>query len=290
VVRGPDRYRSIRAVLWVVLLLNLGVAIAKLGYGTVSHSAAMQADGFHSLFDGASNVIGLVGLWFASRPPDDEHPYGHGKFESFAAALIGVMLAFAAYSVGRGAIDSLLGRGLPTEVTAVSFAVMLGTLSVNTIVTVWERRAGRRLGSEVLLADASHTLSDVLVSIGVIVSLLLVRVGWQQADGIVALLVALVILRTAWGIIRNVMTTLADAARLPAEEVQEYARSVAGVIDCHAVRTRGPETQVYVDLHVLVDPQTTVQQGHAIAHDVEEALRGKYRQIADVVVHVEPEQ
>ncbi len=167
---------------------------------------------------------------------------------------------------------------------------MLGTLSINSIVTVWERRAGRRLGSEVLLADASHTLSDVLVSIGVIVSLLLVRAGWQQADGMVALLVALAILRTAWGIIRNVMMTLADAARLPAEEVQEYARSVAGVIDCHAVRTRGPETQVYVDLHVLVDPQTTVQRGHAIAHDVEEALRGKYRQIADVVVHVEPEQ
>ncbi len=108
-MRGPDRYRRIRAVLWVVLLLNLGVAIAKLGYGTVSHSAAMQADGFHSLFDGASNVIGLVGLWFASRPPDDEHPYGHGKFESFAAALIGVMLCLRRL-LGRSRGDRQLAR------------------------------------------------------------------------------------------------------------------------------------------------------------------------------------
>ena len=124
-----NRYRSIRNVLWAVLALNLAVALAKLVYGIMSHSAAMEADGFHSLFDGASNVIGLVGMWFASRPPDAEHPYGHAKFETFAAALIGIMLALAGYTVGRGAIDSLLGRGVPTEVTTISFAIMLGTLA-----------------------------------------------------------------------------------------------------------------------------------------------------------------
>ena len=285
-----ERYRRIRVVLWVVLVLNLAVAVAKLAYGIISHSAAMEADGFHSLFDGASNVVGLVGLWFASRPPDNEHPYGHGKFESFAAALIGVMLVFAGYTVGRGAIDSLFGRGLPTEVTTISFVVMFGTLGVNVLVTVWERRAGRRLGSEVLVADASHTLSDVMVSIGVIVSLVLVRAGWEMADGIVALLVAVAILRTAWGIISDVMITLGDAARLPAADVESCVRSVPRVLDCHAVRTRGPEAHVYVDLHVLVDPETTVKEGHVIAHDVEAALRAKYRQIADVVVHVEPRQ
>ena len=178
----PDRYRSIRNVLWAVLALNLSVALAKLVYGIVSHSAAMEADGFHSLFDGASNVIGLVGMWLASRPADAEHPYGHAKFETFAAALIGIMLAFAGYTVGKGAIDSLLGRGLPTEVTTLSFVIMLGTLAVNILVTTWERRAGRRLGSEVLIADAGHTLSDVMVSVGVIISLVIVRLGWEQAD------------------------------------------------------------------------------------------------------------
>jgi len=283
-----DRYRSIRNVLWIVLFLNLAVASAKLVYGLMSHSAAMEADGFHSMFDGASNVIGLVGMWFASRPADDEHPYGHAKFETFAAAVIGVLLVFAGYTVGRGAFDSLLGRGAPTDVTAVSFAIMIGTLAVNLFVTTWERRAGKRLGSEVLVADASHTLSDVMVSIGVIVSLVIVKLGFEQADGIVALLVAVIIMRTAWGILRGVLHTLGDAARLPADEVADVARAVPGVAGCHAVRTRGPESQVYVDLHVQVAPGTTIEEGHAIAHLVEAALRLQYGQITDVVVHLEP--
>jgi cation diffusion facilitator family transporter len=264
------------------------VASAKLAYGIISHSAAMEADGFHSFFDGASNIIGLVGMWFASRPADTRHPYGHAKFETFAAALIGVLLVFAGFAVGSGAVDSLLGRGAPTVVTGISFAVMLGTLAVNIFVTTWERRAGRRLGSEVLIADASHTLSDVLVSVGVIASLVLVRAGFEKADGIVALLVALVIFRTAWLIMRGVMYTLGDAARLPAESVAAVALAVPGVTGCHAVRTRGPESQVYLDLHVQVARGTAIEDAHVVAHDVEVALRHEYGQITDVVVHVEP--
>jgi cation diffusion facilitator family transporter len=284
----PDRNRQVRLVLWAVLALNVAVALAKLLYGIASHSAAMEADGFHSLFDGASNVIGLVGMWFASRPADREHPYGHAKFETFAAAVIGVMLAFAGYTVGKGATASLTGGGTETDVTTTSFVIMLGTLAVNLFVTTWERRAGRRLGSEVLVADASHTLSDVLVSSGVIVSLVLVGLGVEAADGVVALLVAVVIFRTAWGVFRGVLHTLGDAARLPADEVAGVARGVPGVVACHAVRTRGPESQVMVDLHVLVDPETTVAHGHEIAHGVEDALRREYGQVTDVVVHVEP--
>jgi len=283
-----DRYRSIRNVLWAVLALNLAVALAKLVYGIISHSAAMEADGFHSLFDGASNIIGLVGMWYAARPADDDHPYGHGKYETFAAGLIGILLIFAGYTVGKSAVDSLLGRGLPTEVTTISFAIMLGTLAVNIFVTTWERRAGKRLGSEVLVADAGHTLSDVLVSTGVIISLVVVGLGWEQADGIVALIVAAVILRTAWGIFRGVLHTLGDAARLPADAVAAVARGVEGVLSCHAVRTRGPESRVYVDLHVEVAPGTTVERGHAITHEVEDSLRRAYGQITDVVVHLEP--
>ena len=285
-----DRYKSIRTVLWVVLFLNLAVATAKLAYGLISHSAAMEADGFASMFDGASNVIGLVGMWFAARPADAEHPYGHAKFETFAAALIGIMLVFAGYTVGRGAVDSLLGRGEPTQVTAISFGIMLGTLAVNVLVTTWEHRAGKRLSSEILIADASHTLSDVLVSCGVIASLILVKAGLQQADGVVALLVAVVIMRTAWGIMSGVLHTLGDAARLPAEEVAAVATRVPGVTGCHAVRTRGPEAQVYVDLHVQVARGTTIEDAHVVAHDVEAALRHEYGQITDVVVHVEPSE
>jgi cation diffusion facilitator family transporter len=285
---SSDRYRSVRNVLWIVLALNVAVALAKLLYGVLSRSAAMQADGIHSFFDGSSNVVGLIGMWYAARPADEGHPYGHGKFETFTAAAIAAMLVVAGYTVGRSAIAHLVGQGEPTEVNVGSFAVMIGTLAVNLFVTTSEARAGRRLGSEVLVADSRHTLSDVAVSLGVILSLVLVALGWEQADGVVALLVALVIFHTAFSVIRGVGRTLSDAARLPAADIGDAARRVAGVIDCHSVRTRGLESQVYVDLHIVVKPGTTVEKGHEIGHRVEEALRERFAQIVDVVVHVEP--
>jgi cation diffusion facilitator family transporter len=282
-----DRFRAIRLVLWVVLGLNVLVAVAKLLYGFLSKSAAMQADGIASLFDGISNIVALVGMSFAARPADRDHPYGHAKFETFTAAIIAVMLGIACYGVARGAVGSLRGDGA-TDVTAISFVVMLVTLAVNIGVTTWEARAGRRLGSEVLTADSRHTLSDVMVSTGVIISLILVKLGLQKADGIVALLVAVVIAYTAFTIIRGVARTLGDAARLPGSDVAAVCMSIDGVTGCHSVRTRGSETRVSADLHILVAPETTVAQGHALAHMVEEGLRDKYPQLADVIVHVEP--
>jgi len=282
------RFGGIRRVLWVVLLLNVAVALAKFLYGLLSNSVAMQADGIASMFDGVSNVVGLVGMWFAARPADASHPYGHGKFETFTAATIGVMLVAAGYTVGRGALEKLFGHGEPTRVEVASFIVMGCTLGVNLFVTIWESRAGRRLRSEVLVADARHTLSDVAVSSGVIVSLILVKLGWKQADGIVALLVAIVIFRTAIGVIRGVGRTLGDEARLPAAEVEAVVCAVPAVLACHTVRTRGLESQVYVDLHIVVAADETVEGGHAIAHRVEDALRARYRQVVDVVVHIEP--
>jgi cation diffusion facilitator family transporter len=281
------RARDIRRVLWVVLGLNIAVALAKLLYGLFSHSVAMQADGISSFFDGASNIVGLVGMWFASRPADQSHPYGHGKFETFTAAFIALMLGGACYTVARGAIHSLQVQG-DAQVGVASFAIMIGTLAVNLGVTTWEARAGRRLSSEVLKADSRHTLSDVLVSSGVIVSLILVRVGFGKADGIVALLVAVAIAYTAFTIIRGVGRTLGDAARLSAAEVVAAAAGIDGVIDCHSVRTRGSESQVHVDLHLLVAPDASIEQGHEIAHAVETELRTRFSQVADVVVHMEP--
>lgn len=284
---SKHRERDIRLVLWVVLGLNIAVALAKLLYGLFSHSVAMQADGIHSLFDGASNVVGLIGMWFASRPADQSHPYGHGKFETFTAAAIALMLGIAGYTVARGAISSLQGQG-DARVTAASFAIMIGTLAVNLGVTTWEGRAGRRLSSEVLVADARHTFSDVLVSSGVIISLIFVRLGFEKADGILALLVAVAIAYTAFTILRGVGRTLSDAARLSATQVAEVAAGIVGVVECHSVRTRGSENRVSVDLHLLIAADATTERGHEIAHAVETELRARFSQVTDVVVHVEP--
>ena len=283
-----SRYRSIRRVLLSVLALNLAVALAKLVYGTLTRSAAMQADGVHSLLDSTSNVVGLIGMWLAARPADESHPYGHGKFETFTAVAIAAMLCVAGYAVGRGAVEHLLGRGAPTEVGALSFAVMGVTLCINAGVTRWEKRAGRRLGSEVLVADARHTLSDVLVSLGVIVSLIATRLGWQQADGVVALLVAVAILHSAFLVLRDAGYTLGDRARLSPVDLAAVVRAVPGVVDCHSVRTRGSESRVFVDLHVVAERGMSLERGHTLAHEVERAVQTRFAEVADIVVHVEP--
>ncbi len=282
------RSGTVTGVLSGVLVLNLAVAAAKLAYGSFSGSVAMVADGFHSLFDGASNIVGLIGTVLAHRPADASHPYGHGKYETWASIVIGVMLAAAGWNVGRAAVMHLMDGGAGMRVDAGSFVVMGGTLVVNLLVSTFERRAGRRLGSEVLLADASHTASDVLVSIGVIAGLMAVRAGYPLADPVIALIVALMILRAAWSVFRRSADTFSDRARLPVADVREMARSVPGVIGCHDVRTRGSLSEVYVDLHVQVDPGETLQEAHRIAESVERAVCRGFEHVTDVIVHVEP--
>ena len=248
----------------------------------------MAADGAHSLFDGASNVIALVGLAFAARPADDDHPYGHTKYETYAALGIGVMLSIAAYSIVTRAIAQLAGASAPPEVTATSYVVMFVTVAVNLTVTTYERTMGKRLRSEALLADASHTASDVLVSVGVLVSLALVQLGFPQADPFVSLGIAAVIGYTAWGILRRANQTLTDTARIAPEEIQGCVSHLSEVLDVHRVRTRGTESYVLVDLHVTVDPTLTVARSHHVAHEVETCIREKFPEVSDVVVHIEP--
>ena len=283
-----DRIRAIRRVLWWVLLLNVGVAMAKLGYGLCIDSVSVTADGFHSLFDGTSNIIGLIGLGLAARPADKGHPYGHGKYEIFASAAIGALLLFAAWRVGSSAFVRLQNPGAGPAIDAVSFVIMLATLAVNLVVTTLERRAGKRLGSELLKADASHTASDVLVTMGVIGGLAAVRLGFPIADPLLGLLVAVFIVITAFRVLVSAGGSLADTARLDPAIVADRALEVDGVLGCHDVRTRGSESEVYVDMHVQVDPSITVAAGHAIAERVEQTIVESFPEVIDAIAHLEP--
>ena len=283
-----DRLRSVRRVLWWVLFLNIGVAGAKLGYGLLIDSVSITADGFHSMFDGTSNIIGLIGLGMASRPADRGHPYGHAKYETFASAAIGALLLFAAWRVGSSAIERLQVPGQGPSVDAVSFAVMLITLAVNLVVTTTERRAGNRLGSEILKADASHTGSDVLVTLGVIGGLVAVRLGYPIADPILGIVVAGFIIVTGLRVLATAGSSLADTARLEPAQVSAVALGVEGVLGCHDVRTRGTDSDVYVDLHIQVDSGATVAEGHAIAERVEKAVADSFEDVRDVIAHLEP--
>lgn len=283
------RTHEIRRVLWIILFLNLAVAAAKYFYGSATGSASMQADGIHSVFDSAGNVVGLVGIAIASRPADESHPYGHAKFETYASLVIGVLLLLAAFEVGSSAITKLSSGNYTAEVGPLSFVVMVATLAVNLGVTTYERRYAKRLKSEVLAADANHTLSDALVSIGVIVGLVAVVLGFPMADPLMALVVTVAILFTAYDVFRHALATLSDRARIPEEDVRTAALTVPGVRGAHQVRTRGTEGEVYVDLHALVAPEMTVGEAHQLADEVERAVEKSFPNVIETLVHIEPD-
>ena len=283
-----SRISQVRRVLALVLVLNLAVALAKFLYGVATASNSMQADGIHSVFDSLGNVVGLVGITLALRPADTEHPYGHHKFETYASLAIGILLVLAAIEVGFSAVSALASGEHNAEVTVVSYVVMVGTLCVNIGVTTYERKEGKRLNSDILLADASHTLSDAMVSVGVIIGLILVQLGFGIADSVMALVVMVAILVTAIDVFRAAFETLSDKARIPEEELRAAVLAVPGVCDVHHVRTRGTRGDVCADMHVLVDPQMSVAVSHEVANRVESEVIHRFPQVKDILVHVEP--
>ena len=269
----------VRRILAVVL-------IAKLAVGMLIDSISMLADGFHSLTDGASNVVGLVGISLAARPPDEDHPYGHRKHETLSALFIGGLLAMTAWEVLESCVERLWSGGAP-EATAGSFLVMAVTIVVNLGVATYEGRRAKELRSDVLAADAAHTRSDVLVSLGVIASLGAARWGYPQLDLVAALVITAVIARVAFAILRRSAGQLADVAAVPPEEIRGIALAVPGVRGVHKIRTRGQAPGGHADLHVQVRPDLRIDQAHSIGHRVADRLRRELG-LRDVVTHVEP--
>lgn len=285
-----DNMNRVRGVLLLTLGLNLMVSCAKLVAGYLSHSIGMIADGFHSFFDASSNVIGLVGIRIAGMPPDESHPYGHKKYETFAAIGVALLLFLTCFELLQRAFGQFTDGVEPASVTAVSFAVMLGSMAMNTFVTWYETKKGREYGSDFLLADAGHTRSDILASGSVIVSLAAVRLGYPLADPIAALVIGVLIARVGFGIIKSSSDILCDSARIRADEITGICMSVPGVRRCHHVRSRGREDAVCIDLRVHVDPQLTTAEAHEISHQVEDRIRAKIPGVYDVLVHIEPEE
>jgi cation diffusion facilitator family transporter len=283
---AASRDLEVRRVLAVVLVLNLAVALAKLIVGWLSGAISMVADGFHSLTDSASNVVGLIALSVARRPPDEDHPYGHRKFETLAALIIGGLLALTAWEVLQSCIQRLREGGAP-EAGLLGFAVMGVTIVVNLVVSTWERKEGRRLQSELLHADSEHTRADVFTSLAVIASLVAVRLGYPQIDVLAAVVITLVIARAAFSILRENGMLLTDTALLPAARVRSEALQVSGVVSVHKIRSRGGLRGGHADLHVQVDPDLLLEEAHLIGHRVADRLRREL-DLGDVLVHVEP--
>jgi cation diffusion facilitator family transporter len=283
-----DRDRRVRFVLLVTLALNLAVAVSKIVVGYMASALSVRADGFHSLTDGLNNVVALIGVAIASRPPDAEHPYGHRRFELFAATIIGLSLLAMSVDVAKGAYLRLQGDAVLPDIDALVFVTLIVTLIVNIGVTVYESRVAAETGSVLLASDATHTRSDVLVTVSVLVAILVVKSGYPTVDVLAAMAIAVFIAVAGLRVLKQTLSSLADTASLDVAQVKAIAMAVDGVRGAHHVRSRGAEGHIFLDLHLEIDGARTLDDAHRITHAAMEALMAALPGIIDVTVHTEP--
>ncbi len=285
---SSERYAEVSRVLTRVLVLNLIVAIAKIAFGYSSGAISILSDGFHSLTDTASNVVGLVGVYAARRPPDEDHPYGHRKYETVAAVGVVGFLAVVMFEVLRNAFNTLSGRSAPPDISATGFIVMGVTVAINVLVVRYESAAAERLGSEVLLADALQTRGDVWSSLTVIGALAGARAGIPILDPIGALVVAAFIGHAGYQIGIATTKILSDRIVISEADIERVVMSVDGVLGCHHIRTRGSADHVFLDCHVWLPADMQLTDAHDLSHVVKDRLMTRYPQIIDAVIHLEP--
>jgi len=284
-----QRIAQIKKVLYITLFLNLSVSFGKIIYGYITDSVGILSDGYHSLFDGISNIIGIVGISLSSQPPDKTHHYGHRKVETLFTIFIGILMFVACYEIFKNVYEAIF-KGHRPELNFLSLIIMLLTLCVNIFVVIYEKKMSVRLKSEFLSADSKHTLSDVFVTIGVIIGIVLQMVGFKFADVITGSVVGFIVAYTGFQIIRESADVLVDKSTADVFLIKDIVCQHKGVIECHNIRTRGVKTCFFVDLHILVRAELTVRDAHRIAHEVEDELKTKIPEIVDVVVHIEPKE
>jgi cation diffusion facilitator family transporter len=283
-----DNRAEVRKVLIITLLLNLFVMGLKALVGYWTGSLSLLADALHSVTDSANNVLGLIASKFSSPQPDREHPYGHSKFEAVGALGIASFLGIACFEILQGAIERILkGGGEPVRISPPELWLLLIVLGVNIFVAFYERAVGRRVGSSILIADATHTMSDIWVTISVIGGLIGVWLGYQWMDLVLAFPVALLVFWSGWSVLKENLPWLVDQMAIAPEAIHAIATSVPGVINCHDIASRGVlGRQVFIEMHLIVDAPD-VETAHHITEKVESRLEERFRPVR-VLIHVEP--
>ena len=284
-----QHYKSIKRVLWIILFANLAVAITKIFLGLSISATSVLADGFHSLTDGSSNIIGLIGINFAMKPVDEDHPYGHSKYEMLGSLVIVAMLGFLSFQILLEVYQKFLNPVAPT-VDPLSLAIMVGTLIINLFVTVYEKNIGTKLNSTILVSDAMHTRSDVLVTIGVITSMTLIYFGFPiWIDAAVSLVVVFFILKAAFEIFKDSSDILLDAKVVDEQEILLILNSLPEIKGIHHIRSRGTLQNLFIDMHVLTDDYLTVKEAHALSHVIEASIQQHFSgSLVQVISHIEP--
>ena len=285
-----SKNKKVLFVLWVTLFLNVLVSSIKIIVGLLTGIGSILADGYHSLADASSNIIGLFTMKIAQKPIDEDHAYGHQRYETLATLFIVALLTYLGIEVIFKSIESfrnpLFNRPEPLTLILIMF-----TFGINIFVATYEGIAGRKLKSTLLVADAKHTLSDIYISGGVLINLILITFfnAPLWLDAVTSMLVALLIFKTAYGIFKESSHELTDAIAIEPQLIKDIVLKNPNVYSIHKIRSRKSGSQVFIDFHVKSDPNMPLVDAHNLSHDLEDNLRTEFGDDLGVIVHVEPE-
>ncbi len=283
---------QIRLVTWCGLGANALLSLLKFVVGILGSSQAVVADAVHSLSDMSTDLAILVGVRFWSAPPDEDHPFGHRRIEALVTTGIGIALAVAAGGIGLKAISTLRDTNIlqPSWIAVVGPAV---SIVVKEAMYRWTKAVGTRVRSPAVKANAWHHRSDAISSFPALVAVIAAEINpdWAFVDHVGALIVSLFIFKVAWDVAKPALVELSEGGVTvrDREQVEEIARTIEGVQDVHAVRVRKHGASMFVDLHILVAGDISVREGHDISAAVKRRLLKEGPDVADVVVHTEPD-
>jgi cation diffusion facilitator family transporter len=277
--------QKVQSILILEGLANLTVLIAKVAVGFHTGSSAILSDALHSLTDLFNNVFAYFTIRLSSSPPDKNHPYGHRKFEQLAIFVLATFLSVIAIEVMLRAYERI---GNPIMHSRWGLIVMIGVLFVNIAISYWEQYWAKRLNSDLLKADAKHTFSDVLITIGVIVGWQLSVRGFPILDFVFSIIVSIFILYLAYNLFRESIPILVDEAAVDQYQVVKTVEQLDNVIKVERLRSRTVGKETFADIIVTVKENLSTNESHHIADLIEEELF-KTHGIADVVIHIEPE-
>lgn len=278
---------AVRRTLWIVLVLNAVVTVIKLVVGVRRDALTVIGAGLESALDVMNNVIALSLVTVAHRAPDEEHPYGHAKFETLGALGVVGFLSISCFELLRQGVLSLTRADAGLAASASDLGFVLSTLVINAFVVSYESRRGRELGSPLLLADAAHTRSDILVTLLAMASLWLSRYNLPRVDGALAIVVAIVIAWTGWQILRASIPVLVDERAVNSADLRGVAGAIPGVLEVRQVRSRAAGPKSFAEITIAVSSGASVAEAHALADEVERLVAQRLGG-GEVTVHVEP--
>lgn len=280
--------KKVKLWLIIILIANIVVAIIKMIIGYLTKSTSVIADSYHSLSDGTSNVIGLIGIHFSSKENDECHPYGHGKYEVLACLFIAAMLFITSLNIIKNSILKLINP-VVLDISTISILIFISTLIINIIVAITEYKKGVKLDSKILITDSMHTRSDIFISLGIVISLILIKLGLPSfIDQIVSIIVSFVIMYTAYEIYRDNSKIILDSAALNKEDIKEVILSFKEIDDVDNIRSRNNINEINIDLDIRVDNKLSTAETHNLVHNIEKELKNKLDTSIRLVAHIEP--